>query len=475
MSRVFVLDKILGCLSGNVRMDIRRVCLTYRKNEVFCDFELAVALFILFFAALFAFSASATSHVAQFVFITEPRTAKPNEISEEIIIQAQDESGNPVSPGETLDLEFISSSPTGEFLNSSGEPVSKVWNSNWKNRTFYYRDSVEGTHTLLLKATGRTSRKTWEASQKITVSGENSAAPSSQPSDYIAGGRHANGAPPAENSVQASIQAYAGEDRAVAVGSEINFLGHATGLDGKPLDTARFWWNFGDGESKEGRSVGHIFMIPGEYTVGLHVSSGEYAASDYLKVQVIPNQISVSSVLVGEKGYLKIKNPSSIEIEIGGWIIEDGADKRFTVPPKTRIGSGAEVAFVNQTTGLLYSGPARIVIYYPNLTKALEWKNSSATPQAPQVALQNGSSEGVSHSKNEGFKGIDASSSSPRKAGNSDFSSAPPPQNEDSISARSEFAQASESSPSPQFFFWTAFAISTLAAAGFIISKRFIA
>ena len=66
----------------------------------------------------------------------------------------------------------------------------------------------------------------------------------------------------------------AGGDRTVGAGSLTDFLGVAVSAkEGSPLEHTRFLWNFGDGEIKEGRSVGHIFQIPGVYIVGLHVSS----------------------------------------------------------------------------------------------------------------------------------------------------------------------------------------------------------
>lgn len=454
-----------------------------------------VTLFILAFYILLAFSASATSHITRFAFVTEPRTVAPGEISEEITVQAQDAAGNAVSLGETVDLEFISSSASGEFLNSEGKPASQVMNSNWKNRTFYYRDSAEGSHTLKIKATGRVSGKSWEASQKITVSEDNSSSPSSganSESPSTGSGTNIYSSSGVEKTP--SIKAYAGEDKTVAVGSEINFFGSATGLNGKPLENARFWWNFGDGASKEGRSVGHVFMIPGEYTVGLHVSTGEYAASDYLKVSVIPNQIEVSGVLIGEKGYLKIKNPAAVEIEIGGWIVEDAAGQRFIIPPKTKIGSGAEIALANSTTGLFLNGEAQLTIYYSNLIKAREWKcltsgvsqfcstagvehetvipgqvMASVTKQAYGIAASSSASAGVSADK-----------LAPRNAGEGDSLSAAQDDKTENKPASSEtdasaFAQLSESPRAPQLLFVTAFLLSILAAAGFLISKKFIA
>ena len=120
---------------------------------------------LMFFAAV----AYAASNIAAFNFITEPQTINPGEFSGSLTIQSQDASGEKVNTAETIDLEFLSASPTGEFLNSSGNPVSAVMSKGTANRTFYYRDSASGVFTLNIKATGRESGQSWTATQNITV------------------------------------------------------------------------------------------------------------------------------------------------------------------------------------------------------------------------------------------------------------------------------------------------------------------
>jgi hypothetical protein len=112
----------------------------------------------------------ASAQVSKIVFTTEPQTIKPTVISEALTFQTQDSAGNMIQTTETLDLVFTSTSQTGEFLNSAGNPVSKTMSVNTANRTFYYRDSSQGTFTLTVTATGRVSGEVLSASQKITVS-----------------------------------------------------------------------------------------------------------------------------------------------------------------------------------------------------------------------------------------------------------------------------------------------------------------
>ncbi len=111
--------------------------------------------------------------VAKIVFTTDSQTIVPNPLSGAITIQTQDGGGKIFQTPETLDLTFKSSSPTGEFLSSSGKLSTKTMNKNTGNRSVYYKDSAEGVFEIVITATGRESKKIWTASQNLTVSSGN--------------------------------------------------------------------------------------------------------------------------------------------------------------------------------------------------------------------------------------------------------------------------------------------------------------
>lgn len=198
-----------------------------------------------------------------------------------------------------------------------------------------------------------------------------------------------------------SIKAYAGEDKVMITGSEIEFLGQAWNSKNELLEDIRFWWNFGDGSSKEGRAVSHIFQIPGKYMVGLHISDGSSAASDYVLVEAIANQLKITEVLLGESGYFKFYNPSDLILDIGGWIVESASGRRFTIPIKTKIGPKAEIAFANSLSKLfIEEREPKIFVRYPNGVLALERKGDDAVAQqsvntANQVSLVQNHAPGI--------------------------------------------------------------------------------
>ena len=60
------------------------------------------------------------------VFTNDARTVKPGVISEEIIVQTQNDSAVAEKVDETNDVTFTSTSATGEFLSGTGNAVSKT-------------------------------------------------------------------------------------------------------------------------------------------------------------------------------------------------------------------------------------------------------------------------------------------------------------------------------------------------------------
>lgn len=343
---------------------------------------IAISIVLAGFLFLLSAAVSADTLIARFVFVTEPQTIQQGKSSGGLTIQAQDDQGNSRNTDETIDLAFSSTSPTGEFLSAAGEPAKTVMNKGTANRTFYYRDASSGRHTLAVRATGRVSGKSWTTSQYIIVGADSvssEAGKSSSSSVSLAASSTSDSfrAPVTPRPPVPAIEAYAGDDRTVPVGVETEFVGNAVGLMREPIANARFWWNFGDGETREGKSVGHVFRALGAYIVVLSVSSGDYAATDYARVSVVPNQIAIADVVAGGEGHVRLENGSETPVDIGGWILEDDRARQFTVPVRTVIGARAAAAFANRITML--APETRVVLRSPDGALAVSWSAPSAS------------------------------------------------------------------------------------------------
>lgn len=107
-------------------------------------------------------------NITQIVFITNPQTFDLGATSTVLTVQTQNASGTSEQVGATTKLN-LSSTGGGEFSSSdtNWDPVSQLtMNSNWANRSFYYRPSTSGAETITVTPEGQT----WTpATQIITV------------------------------------------------------------------------------------------------------------------------------------------------------------------------------------------------------------------------------------------------------------------------------------------------------------------
>lgn len=292
--------------------------------------------------------------------------------------------------------------------------------------------------------------------------------PSVSPQNPLsAGGLSTSGSP--ISLVVPSISAYAGEDLTGTVGSNVEFLGSALGFKNEPLENARFWWNFGDGESAESRSVSHIFQATGRYTIGLHISSGGYTASDYMISEIVPNQVEIASVLEGESGFIRFFNPSPNTIDIGSWSIENSSGKKFIILPKTKIAAKSEIALNHSVTGLWQKDNFYpLIVRYPNAVVASKF----SSPASNKNVSNNDVAKIVITSYPPGNKVFTSISSTINKENKN-----VQPKSID-VSIRRTKDNFAEILPrvfnSSSLFFLIAFIISFIAALGFIFTKHFL-
>lgn len=199
----------------------------------------------------------------------------------------------------------------------------------------------------------------------ITVSGETTPQQASVPS-VDTGGSVSSAPPPPERAIRVD----AGGDRTVFVGADSVFEGKAFGLEGEPLQNARFVWTFGNGDRREGPAIWYHFLHPGVYVVVLDVASGKYSASDRIRVEVVPAALTIESV-TGE--YIEIGNRGSVEVDVGAWMLR-AKDQFFTFPSHTVILPGRSIFVSNIRTGLMPAEPSDVSLHYPNSVHAVSYE-----------------------------------------------------------------------------------------------------
>ncbi len=301
-----------------------------------------------------------------------------------------------------------------------------------------------------------------------------SAASSSSSSSSLPAASRNNFVAPAE---ALAFRAYAGGDRTSAAGSETEFIGTAVGKTGEPMHNVRFLWNFGDGEIKEGRVVWHIFQIPGTYMAGLHVTSDTNVISDYARILVVPNKITVADVKEGADGFVRLKNQGEGEVDIGEWVLEDGQGKRFVVPARSKVAAGAEMALANRITGL-FQGPGAwsLALSYPNFFPAGTWRAGDKKEVFSSFSPVSQQASGALVAKNNQSRIAPAAA----EIVSALSGAVQPPQAADAGSRATSSPRAAISAPrhAPAgrsvFFLGIAGLISASVAAGFFIVKLFL-
>jgi competence protein ComEA len=166
------------------------------------------------------------------------------------------------------------------------------------------------------------------------------------------------------------------------------FAGSAYGLQGMPLDGARFIWNFGDGATAEGQRVFHAYEYPGTYDVALTVASGASETMVRATVQAIPPALQL---LAEGDGSVTVVNASPQTLDVGLWQLACGSTT-FTIPQDTAILAGGGVRFSPLITHFPIDAGATIAakLLYPDGVLAAE---ASAAPDSPlrgeAVSVQN--------------------------------------------------------------------------------------
>jgi hypothetical protein len=216
---------------------------------------------------------------------------------------------------------------------------------NTANRTFYYRDTTSGTHTLTVTFTGRDTQKVYIASQQIIVGTTQTTTASStqtntdtqkettQPQVTTTLSAHSDPVPLSDIYATLPFEVTSGRDRLATVGSELTFKGEVNKKSGISEQYLEYIWNFGDGTTAQGQVVTHRYKFPGEYIVLLTARFSDKVAVSKTNVSVVETHVSALRV----PGGIQITNNSSGEINIGEWKIITPSNS-FTIPKDTLIG-----------------------------------------------------------------------------------------------------------------------------------------
>ena len=180
-----------------------------------------------------------------------------------------------------------------------------------------------------------------------------------------------------------TIWSDAGPDKTAIVGAGTIFEGRALGIDKKPIDGARYFWNFGDGFTGEGKKMIHTYKHPGDYIVYLDVSNGSVSAGDKILVKAAPADVSISALGYGEKSFVAVSNGEPTELDVSFWQIKSNSGV-FVIPKNTVIIPNNKIIFSKDALGFEINEGDEVALIYPNGSLAYKFTNS-----APSVLVAN--------------------------------------------------------------------------------------
>lgn len=360
-------------------------------------------LFCLAATTIIFFPFGASAQVANFVFVTDPQAIVPGAVSEQITVQAQAVGGTSANVPQTACFSLDTSSAQGQFSSSAtvwNPVVVLTMNKNTANRSFYYKDTQEGTHTLTVRVALKPEDESrscaswpigewnisWTATQNITIG----TVPASSDSDTsIATGtvQSVSSGNSSGDSVMRpppTVFADGGGDRTVIVGADTEFRARAYDEKKNIIDFARFHWNFGDGTVSEAATVMHRFEYPGRYVVVLDMPEEKDAVADQIIITVERVELVLSLM---EGGGVTIENRAGRTLDLSRWAVRS-MGRTFTIPQRTFVLAGSSLRISERTLG--FSSGSDVELAYPNGASALGIAPAGPTSTSaalPQVVV----------------------------------------------------------------------------------------
>ena len=218
-----------------------------------------ISFFVFLFLVPFCVLAD-SNNISSLVFTTDQQTISAGVTSQAITVQTENSGAAAEKVSETNSVTFTSTSATGKFLNSSGGAVSTTMNTNTASRTFYYEDSTAGAYIITVTIKGKTSGKTFSATQNITVTAASNSSSSSDTasasstdnsdsdssSDDSNDGSYASQVSASSGEIAEPFKVSIGRNRLVTVGEPVTFQARFV-PSSTQFSGMNFHFAFGDG------------------------------------------------------------------------------------------------------------------------------------------------------------------------------------------------------------------------------------
>jgi len=140
------------------------------------------------------------------------------------------------------------------------------------------------------------------------------------------------------------------------IGIPFSLEGEVFGTKGEAIHSGRYYWNFGDGDSREDMvldadSFEHTYFYPGDYSVVLEHYPNFFAdvpdATEKLVIKVIVPKVSISSVGDEKDFFVELFNNSNYAVDLSNWFLLSG-QKSFLIPHGTMLEANRKMIIPSQ-------------------------------------------------------------------------------------------------------------------------------
>ncbi len=175
----------------------------------------------------------------------------------------------------------------------------------------------------------------------------------------------------------------------VFVGTPLLFQATAFGHNKEKLFYGKYFWNFGDGDSKEmqanntdnGGKFPHTYFFPGDYIVTLEYYMNSYAdtpdASDKMIIKVVGSDIVISAVGDEKDFFVQLTNNTDYDADLSNWVLSSRSNY-FTFPKNTIINSKNKIIISSHVTHFSPSDEYTLKLMTPQRETVFDYWGSVA-------------------------------------------------------------------------------------------------
>jgi|GEM_PF-921705 len=232
----------------------------------------------------------------------------------------------------------------------SGNSLSKI-NGSWTNGTPSPGAANQAASSGGTTTNTNTSSSNNESSSSSSTSSSASSAENNSGSSSSSAAT-AKATSPGKTKVQITTKTLA------YTGIPHSFKGAAFGPKGEQLYHGKYYWNFGDGDSREVQVISddkftHTYFYPGEYKVLFEYYPDSFTdtpdAFEQVMIRVVTPGVSISSVGGIEDFFVELSNTNDYDVDISNWVLT--SDKNgFTFPSHTIIGAKKKIIVSSRLT-----------------------------------------------------------------------------------------------------------------------------